>query len=114
MYRGNRAYILSYPYIVICYQHAPEYSALVCRRYRSLSHTAQVYNVFYTYCGGCAGFQSKDSYSLPIVCIDYIEYIYRFCWLKYYRHSSKKVCARIAIFGREKQFFLQVMYGVMT
>ena len=64
-----------------------EYSARVIKKYRShnVSHTAQVYNVLYTYCGGCAGFQSKDSlhslYSLYIVCIDYI---------------------------------LQVMYGVMT
>ena len=55
-----------------------EYSARVFKKYRS--HTAQVYNVLYTYCGGCTGFQSKDSlhslYSLYIVCIDYI---YIFC-----------------------------------
>ena len=33
------------------------------QKYRShnVSRTAQVYNVLYTYCGGCAGFQSKDS-----------------------------------------------------
>ena len=57
-----------------------EYSAWVFKKYRShnVCHTMQVYNVLYTYCGGCAGFQSKDSlhslYSLYIliVCIDYI------------------------------------------
>ena len=61
-----------------------EYSArvLTFKKYSSqhVSHSAQVYNVLYTYCGGCAGFQSKDSlhslYSLYIiVCIDYIDYI---------------------------------------
>ena len=26
----------------------------------NVSHTAQVYNALYSYCGGCAGFQSKD------------------------------------------------------
>ena len=55
-----------------------EYSTWVFKKYRShnVSHTAQVYNVLYTYCGGCAGFQSKHSlHSLYIVSIDYI-YIY--------------------------------------
>ena len=26
----------------------------------NVNHTAQVYNALYSYCGGCAGFQSKD------------------------------------------------------
>ena len=26
----------------------------------NVSHTAQVYNALYSYCGGCAGFQSED------------------------------------------------------
>ena len=49
-----------------------EYSARVFKKYRShnVSHTARVYNVLYTYCAGCAGFQNKDSlhslYSLYI------------------------------------------------
>ena len=64
-----------------------EYSARVFKKYSShnVSHSAQVYNLLYTYCGGCAGFLSKDSlYSLYIyiVCIDYIDYkkIYIYIW----------------------------------
>ena len=63
-----------------------EYSArvLTFKKYscQHVSHSAQVYNVLqlYTYCDGCAGFQSKDSlHSLCslyiIVCIDYKDYI---------------------------------------
>ena len=67
-----------------------ESSARVFKKYRShnVSHTAQVYNVLYTYCGGCAGFQSKDSlhslYSLYIFCIDYIDYIYIYIYIYIY------------------------------
>ena len=99
-----------------------EYSARVFKKYRShnVSHTAQVYNVLYTYCGGCAGFQSKDSlhslYSLYIYidCVDYITksiyiYIYRFCWLKLlrmYQHSFARRVQKMYARGcaRKSQF----------
>ena len=45
-----------------------EYSArvLTFKKYscQHVSHTAQVCNVLYTYCGGCTGFQSKDVQSI--------------------------------------------------
>ena len=57
----------------------------------NVSHTAQVYNALYSYCGGCAGFQSKDvqftqSIYYIVYCILYIintiyYIVYRLCIL---------------------------------
>ena len=47
----------------------------------NVNHTAQVYNALYSYCGGCAGFQSKDVHCtvytvyIHVVYIVYIVYI---------------------------------------
>ena len=64
-----------YPYMVIfrsytasvSYWLAPmyvEYSSIdfqySSQHVHNVSHSAQVYNALYSYCGGCAGFQSKD------------------------------------------------------
>ena len=79
-----------------------EYSARVFKKYRShnVSHTAQVYNVLYTYCGGCAGFQSKDSlhslYSLYIyiyMYIDFVGYNFYVC-TDMVLHAEFKKCMR--------------------
>ena len=35
----------------------------------NVNHTVQVYNVLYTYCGGCAGFQRKDVQSTQYIYI---------------------------------------------
>ena len=45
----------------------------------NVSHTAQVYNALYTYCGGCACFQSKD-----VRCTQSTQSIYYIVYIIYY------------------------------
>ena len=82
---------ISYPYMVIfrryiasvSYWLAPmyvEYSGIdfqySSQHVHNVSHTAQVYNALYTYCGGCAGFTLYSVHSIVYICVVYIIYIY--------------------------------------
>ena len=78
---------ISYPYMVIfrrytasvSYWLAPmyvEYSGIdiqySSQHVHNVSHTAQVYNALYSYCGGCAGF---TLYSVHSTVYTYVVYI---------------------------------------
>ena len=91
MLTSEHTLIEIYPYMVIfrrytasvSYWLAPmyvEYSGIdfqySSQHVHNVSHTAQVYNALYTYCGGCAGFTLYSVHSIVYICVVYIISIY--------------------------------------